>query len=85
MKEKALTLWTNQNFWEAVGYIGLALCIFGQVAIGWFYITAQFAYLIANISSVVRDYALDLPKANKVKDICFTAITVALIVIRIFA
>lgn len=77
-------LWKNQIFWEIVGYIRLALCIFGQVAIGWFYLLAQFAYLIANITSVVRDFALDLPSANKIKDIVFTAITIALIVIRIF-
>lgn len=77
-------LWKNEIFWEVVGYVGLALCIFGQVAIGWFYLLAQFAYLIANITGVVRDFALDLPQANKIKDIVFSAITIALIVIRIF-
>ena len=73
----------KETIWEIVGYIGLALCVFGQSAIGWVYLVAQCAYLLANISGVVRDFALKLPNANKVKDIVFTAITLALIVIRI--
>lgn len=73
----------KETIWEIVGYIGLALCVFGQIAIGWVYLVAQCAYLLANISGVVRDFALKLPNANKVKDIVFTAITLALIVIRI--
>ena len=76
------SLWKNEIFWEIIGYVGLALCIFGQVAIGWFYLLAQFAYLIANITGVVRDFALDLPSANKVRDFTFSAITLALILIR---
>lgn len=73
----------KETIWEIVGYIGLALCVFGQIAIGWVYLVAQCAYLLANISGVARDFALKLPNANKVKDIVFTAITLALIVIRI--
>lgn len=73
----------KQTIWEIVGYIGLALCVFGQVAIGWFYLLAQFAYLVANVSGVIRDFALDLPPSNKVRDIAFSAITLALILIRI--
>lgn len=73
----------KETIWEVVGYIGLALCVFGQIAIGWVYLVAQCAYLLANISGVARDFALKLPNANKVKDIVFTAITLALIVIRI--
>lgn len=76
-------LWKNEIFWEIIGYLGLALCIFGQVAIGWFYLLAQFAYLIANITGVIRDFALDLPPSNKVRDIAFSAITLSLILIRI--
>ena len=85
MKAKAIQLWQNAKFWEVIGYLGLALCLFGQITIGWFYLVAQFAYLIANVTGVVRDIALKLPKSNTVRDITFTAITIALIVIRIFA
>lgn len=67
--------------WECVGYITLALCVFGQITVGYWYIIAQCAYLVANLASVVRDFALNLPMANKVRDICFTAITAALLVI----
>ena len=76
--------WINNTFWEVIGYTALALCIFGQIAVGYIYLVAQFAYLIANVFSVVRDFALDLPRANKVRDVVFTGITLALIVIKIF-
>ena len=81
---KKLTEKQKTVIWEIVGYIGLILCVFGQIAVGYLYITAQIAYLIANLSAVVRDFALDLPPANKVRDIVFTGITVALIVIKVF-
>jgi len=77
-------LWTNNTFWEIIGYATLALCIFGQITVGYFYIIAQVAYLIANVLGVIRDFALDLPRANKVRDIVFTAITLALIALKIF-
>ena len=62
----------------------LALCLIGQVTVGYFYLFAQIAYLIANGISVVRSFALKRPSADKVKDIAFFAITLALIIIRIF-
>ena len=69
------------NLWEIIGYICLALCVVGQITVGYTYLLAQITYLVANVASVIRDYALDLPRANKVKDICFSGITVALIII----
>lgn len=75
-KEQKKTL-----IWEIVGYATLLLCVFGQITVGYWYIIAQCGYLIANCCSVIRDFALDLPSANKVKDIVFTGITVGLIVI----
>lgn len=71
----------NKLLWEVVGYVGLAMCIFGQITVGYWYLLAQFVYLVANIASVIRSFALELPSANKVKDIFFTAITCGLIVI----
>lgn len=74
----------NSNLvWEIVGYVTLLLCVFGQIAVGYWYMVAQSAYLVANVASVVRDFKLGLPPANKVKDICFTGITIGLIIIRI--
>lgn len=75
-------LWNSNLVWEIVGYATLALCVFGQIVVGYFYLVAQFGYLTANVFGVARDFALELPTPNKVKDIVFTAITVALIIIR---
>lgn len=87
MKEKTKNFFKDKKniIWETVGYITLALCIFGQIAVGSIYLVAQCAYLIANVAGVIRDYALNLPSANKVKDIFFTAITMGLIIVRIVA
>lgn len=71
------------DFWELANYICLALCIFGQMAVGYIYMPAQIAYLIANGVAVVRDVKIKLPISNLVKDVCFFAITAGLIVIRI--
>ena len=79
--EKIKALIEENAFWEIIGYICLALCIVGQITVGYIYLPAQICYLVANISSVIRNYALNLPRANKVKDICFTAITAGLIII----
>lgn len=74
----------TRMMWEIIAYIGLVLCVFGQITVGKFYLVAQFAYLIANISAVIRDFAIHLPPANKVKDMVFTGITLALIVCKMF-
>ena len=71
----------NKMVWEIVGYVGLAMCIFGQITVGYWYLLAQCVYLVANVASVIRSFALGLPSANKVKDVVFTAITCGLIVI----
>ena len=71
----------EKTIWELIGYIGLALLVFGQIAVGYWYIPAQIAFLIANLSSVIRDFKMRLPTANKVRDIVFTGITIGLIFI----
>lgn len=71
----------NNWKWEMLGYVGLILCVVGQITVGYWYLVAQVVYLIANITSVVRDFALGLPNANKVKDVVFTGITVGLIIV----
>jgi hypothetical protein len=76
-------LWHNNIFWEGIGYFTLALLVFGQIAVGYIYLTAQIVYLTANLLCVVRDIAIKLPRANLVKDICFSAITCGLIAIYI--
>lgn len=79
-----LKIWKNEKVWSIIGYITLALCVFGQITVGYIYLVAQIAYLVANTFSVVRDFALYLPTANKVKDVVFTGISIALITMKIF-
>lgn len=67
--------------WEIVGYVTLALCVIGQITVGYMYLLAQTLYLLANVFGVIRDLALKLPKANLIKDIVFTGITIALLII----
>lgn len=81
---KKLKVFLQNNIWEIVGYLCLALCVVGQITVGYIYLPAQIMYLVSNALAVYRNYALNLPRANKVKDICFTAITIGLILIYIF-
>ena len=74
----------KEKIWEWIGYINLALCIVGQITVGWFYLFAQVTYLIANGIGVARSFILKRPVADKMKDIVFFAITLALIILRIF-
>ena len=70
-------------FWEFIGYVTLIGLIVGQVTIGYWYLFAQFIYLACNIASFVRSCFLKLPMSNRIKDACFTAITLGLIIIWI--
>ena len=72
------------KIWENLAYLSLACCIFGNIAVGWFYLVAQGVYLIANTINFVRSIILDRPTADKVRDLTFLVITIALIIIRIF-
>ena len=73
----------SNMFWELIGYTNLALCVIGQITVGYWYLPAQFVYLSANVIGVVRNLKLNLPKANIVKDFAFTGITIGLIIMRI--
>lgn len=73
----------KEKFWEFIGYILLGGLIIGQVTIGYWYLFAQVIYLICNVTNVIRDFAQGMPTSYKVKDICFSALTLALIIIWI--
>lgn len=81
---KKIKVFIQNNIWEIIGYFCLALCVFGQITVGYLYLVGQIAYLVANVLAVFRNYKLNLPRANKAKDVCFTAITIALITIYLF-
>lgn len=74
----------NEKFWDNIGYVIMALLLVGQITVGWLFMVGQGAYLLGNIINVIRDFKLGRPRADKVKNICFTAITVGLIILYIF-
>lgn len=71
-------------FWELMGYITLTGLIIGQITVGYWYLFAQLIYLFCNAVNVIRDFSEHMPYSYRVKDICFTAITIGLICIWIF-
>ena len=74
----------EKKFWENIAYLSLACCIFGNITVGWFFLLAQYAYLIANGVNFIRSMVLKRPTADKVRDLSFLVITIGLIVIRTF-
>lgn len=67
--------------WANMGYVVMALLLVGQVTVGWAFLLGQGAYLVGNVLNVIRDFKLGRPASDKVKNVCFTAITVGLMII----
>lgn len=65
--------------WENLQLLTLGLTIAGQVIIGANYLTAQAIWFIANVISLARDFALNRPLADKIRDAGLTALTVGLV------
>lgn len=70
--------------WNRALYFVLASLILGQMIVGNNFFIGQSFYLVANVTAVARDFALDRPAADKVKNICMLSITIGLIVSRLF-
>ena len=66
-------------FENTAGYIVLAILIIAQCVIRVSYAGGQFLYLAANILAVIRCFVLNRQRADKVKDISCTAITIGLL------
>jgi uncharacterized membrane protein YhhN len=64
-------------------YIAMVLTIVGQITVGNAFYFGQGAFLLANIIYTSRDFYLKRPVADKVKNICFTAITIGVIILQI--
>lgn len=69
---------------ENLQYFVLMGLIIAQCVIGKWYLIGQGIYLLCNVLSVVRDYILDRPTADKVKDYSCSAITIGLILIALW-
>ena len=72
----------KEKFWENSMYAVIVLLVIGQMTVGWLFYVGQGAYLIGNIIGVLRDFKMDRPKADKIKNLLFTAITIGLIMLR---
>lgn len=66
-------------FESTAGYMVLGLLILAQCIIRVSYPAGQFLYLAANLLAVGRCFALNRPRADKVKDISCLAITLGLL------
>lgn len=71
------------KFFENLNYVVLMGLIIAQCIIGKWYLVGQGIYLICNAISVTRDFVLKRPKADKIKDLSCTAITIGLILLAI--
>lgn len=75
-KEEIMT-----KVWETVAYVCLALTIAGQVLTASNVLFAQWVWLVSNALFVARDFALDRPRADKVKDVAMLALTIGMVAI----
>lgn len=73
----------QNRFENEVGFLIMALLIIGQCTVGELFFFGQAVYLIANGLNVIRDFVLKRPISDKVKDVCFSAITIGLILIKV--
>lgn len=65
--------------WELVAYVCLVLTIIGQVLTASNVLVAQSVWLASNVLFVARDFALQRPTADKVKDVAMLGITIGLV------
>ena len=72
----------KEKFWENSMYAVIVLLVIGQITVGWLFYVGQSAYFIGNIINVLRDFKMNRPKADKIKNLLFTAITIGLIMLR---
>lgn len=70
--------------WENLQVAVLALTIMGQALVGGLYLIAQFIWLVANMISLIRNFVLGRPMADKIKDGGLCGLTVALIALRVY-
>lgn len=73
----------KEKVFESLCYVVLVGLIVAQCVIGKWYLVGQGLYLFCNLIMVTRDFVLKRARADKVKDISCTAITIGLILMAI--
>lgn len=74
----------KEILYEIFGYASILLVILGQVVVGWAYVIGQCCFVVGNIVSTIRCFRIDLPTADKVKNVCFLAISIGLAILGIW-
>ena len=64
-------------------YIAMFMTVLGQCVVGNIFYIGQGLFLIANVIYLIRDFKLGRPKADKIKNTLFTAITVGIILMQL--
>lgn len=67
-----------EKFVENLQFVTLVLLIVGQCTVGANFWVGQTVYLVANLISVFRCFALSRPIADKVKDCVCMGVTIGL-------
>ena len=66
---------------ENLQLLGLGLTIIGQILVRFdFILLTQVIWLIANLIALGRDFYLERPAADKIKNACLTALTAGLVI-----
>ena len=68
---------------ENIQYPVLVLFVIAQMVIGKWYLVGQGLYLIGNALQIFRSFALSRPLSEKITNITFFSITLALIIIAL--
>lgn len=64
-------------------YIAMFMTVLGQCVVGNIFYMGQGLFLTANVIYLIRDFKLGRPKADKIKNTLFTAITVGIILMQL--
>lgn len=71
----------KEKLMEIIGYISLAMCVSGNLIVGYLYIIAEWLFLASNLIATFRCFYLNQPKADKIRNIVFTAMTIGLLIL----
>lgn len=74
----------NRKFYENLQFVVLVGLIIGQCTVGVNFYFGQGVYLICNLLSVIQNFVLRRPLADKVKDSACLGITIGLILFKYF-
>lgn len=74
----------SNKIWENLQLVVFIGTIMGQMLVGAFYFVAQSIWLACNALALTRNFVLDRPLADKIKDGGMCGVSLALIILRAF-